>query len=1455
MKKTIITILTIAIFFNSAGFTQMAYAQKTENRQTTDLTANVDGPQKQETDQNGEQTTEKDNGDIPGDNKDNDKINDDSSKDNQLKEDNEDHILDENQKDSEENNSEINGEDILEDADQNISDQTGEDAPQQMKINLLEKPYGVTREAMSFSWADSSGNGMQIQSAYRLVLSKRLKNISSGIYLYDTGWVESNQNTSVLYDMSSVLEENELYYWQVQVRNNEGTESSLSEPQAFTTAVGEKWESQKGIWGTEGQSIVMLRSELEKDENVEKAVITVTASSAEKTRQYVYNLYINGQEAGIGPVRQDGEKMYYNTYDITDFLAEGKNVIGVINYSEENPAFLCQITYYMKDGSQNVVMNSGKDQSQWKALDADDIYFGNDTASIGTWSYSAKRDSLNANKFPFGWENLNYDTTLWKNVTQNSNFNKYILTSSQMDNMKRYEVSPEIVTKSSEGQYFIDFGKEIIGGIKLDLTCSARDIKIEYGEELNEDGTVRSELAAENVYRETWSLKKGYQSLFGIGMKTFRYVAISNLPEEFTKENIKGLMIRQEFSDEASDFQSSNTVLNDVYKMCKYTSKAATQDVYVDSQNRERIPYEGDALITALNSYNYSASSTSAKFTAEYLLNHTTWPAEYSLHNITMIYQNYMYTGDRRNLEESYELLKGKTLENYFDESIGLMKNVEDGLVENQSVMTDWPVAERDGYKVDEVEYNTVFNAVCAGGYTDMAKIANILGNESDRLHYQTLADTIKNNMIQKLYDRQTGRFWDGLSMTGEIVRHSAQHATAYALAYGIFDSEDMSQSMYDAIEADGELKMSLYGAFFMLQGLYNTDHGDLARKIMSNPDSELGVKSWAYMMYGQKATITTEFWENIGKTNMSMAHAWGTSPGVMLVRGMFGIQPTSAGFDTFQIKLQPGGLEQASIKIPTLKGEISASYLQDGSGGISGSFNVPSNSQVTFYVPVTGMRSQLSIDGVQVNASREGEFLACQVGPGEHTYQADTGIIPDSSEWVEEDVVYGAYRDGRWTEDNSNRINMRNPKNAKIEAVRLKIKNQSVPGEIQYSAYMQGSGWQEFVNEWQEAGSTKDRKRLEAFRVQLTGELAEKYDVYYRAYIEGKGWLDWAVNGEPAGSSGYSKEVYRIQATLVKKGGAALGNTSYSYLSSQKKINYQTHVQTYGWQVSCGDGETSGTVGSGKRLEGIKISLDNSLDGTVKYQTHVQTYGWQDWKENGQMSGTSGESKRLEAIKIQLEGSVEEKYDIYYRVHVQTYGWLDWTKNGEPAGTEGLAKRLEAIEIKLIKKGEDAPGRTLCPYVGNDWKVRYQTHVQGYGWQEFRYDGLMSGTSGEARRLEAIQMQLGSVSVEGGIRYRTHVQSYGWQNWALDGQMSGTSGESKRLEAIQIELTGKAADKYDIYYRVHAQTYGWLGWAKNGKSAGTEGLSTRLEAIEIVMVEKGGEAPGKQTGVFIKKK
>ena len=144
------------------------------------------------------------------------------------------------------------------------------------------------------------------------------------------------------------------------------------------------------------------------------------------------------------------------------------------------------------------------------------------------------------------------------------------------------------------------------------------------------------------------------------------------------------------------------------------------------------------------------------------------------------------------------------------------------------------------------------------------------------------------------------------------------------------------------------------------------------------------------------------------------------------------------------------------------------------------------------------------------------------------------------------------------------------------------------------------------------------------------------------------------------------------------------------------------------------------------------------------------------------------------------------------------------------------------------------------------DVTISYRTHVQDYGWQEWKSDGEMSGTTGESKRLEAIQIELDGIT--GGVRYKTHVQSYGWQEWKYSGMVSGTSGESKRLEAIQIELTGYAKTIYDIYYRVHAQHFGWLDWAKNGEIAGTAGYSYRLESIQIKLVKKGDTAPTNTT-------
>ncbi len=377
------------------------------------------------------------------------------------------------------------------------------------------------------------------------------------------------------------------------------------------------------------------------------------------------------------------------------------------------------------------------------------------------------------------------------------------------------------------------------------------------------------------------------------------------------------------------------------------------------------------------------------------------------------------------------------------------------------------------------------------------------------------------------------------------------------------------------------------------------------------------------------------------------------------------------------------------------------------------------------------------------------------------------------------------------------------------------------------------------------------------------------------------------AGGGSTSGTTGGS-------TSEIPGGNSGSAGETQVFVAPSADVFYRTHIQTYGWEGEADDimtwdsnGSMSGTSGESKRLEGINIVVNQAesrpeLDLGVRYTTHCQNYGWLPWSADGEMNGTEGESKRLEAIMIQLTGEHKDYYDIYYRVHAQNYGWLGWAKNGEPAGTAGQSKRLEGIQIVITKKGEahneKADGITSdyteafyatsgsSPIVNypatdnenpvvpgsEDVNVAYRTHVQTYGWQGWKYNGQMSGTSGESKRLEGIEIKLTNKDYEGGIAYTTHVQTYGWQGadlsnpstWKSNGQMAGTKGESKRLEAICITLTGQLAEHYDIYYRVHAQTYGWLGWAKNGEPAGTAGLSRRLEGIQIVILPKGHKAP-----------
>ncbi|GCF95936.1 hypothetical protein NRIC_38270 [Enterococcus florum] len=426
-----------------------------------------------------------------------------------------------------------------------------------------------------------------------------------------------------------------------------------------------------------------------------------------------------------------------------------------------------------------------------------------------------------------------------------------------------------------------------------------------------------------------------------------------------------------------------------------------------------------------------------------------------------------------------------------------------------------------------------------------------------------------------------------------------------------------------------------------------------------------------------------------------------------------------------------------------------------------------------------------------------------------------------------------------------------------RLEAIRIKLENTSVSGSIQYRTHIQGIGWENtFKQNNAVSGTSGQSKRLEGIQIKLTGDIAKDYDVYYRVHAQKFGWLGWAKNGEDAGTEGMSYRLEGIQVQLVKKGETMPGPNGPAY-HNKPTLSYRTHVQGIGWQGYKTSGQTSGTSGQSKRLEAIQVQLQKqTIGGSIQYRTHIQSIGWESaYAQNNGVSGTSGQSKRLEAIQIRLTGELANHFDIYYRVHAQNFGWLGWAKNGENAGTEKISYRLEAIQIQLVKKGDAAPGSTNKAYARRP-DISYRTHIQGIGWDKYQASGQSSGTVGQSKRLEAIQVQLQNQNISGAIQYRTHIQDIGWENgFVQNNGVSGTSGQSKRLEAIQIQLTGELATHFDVYYRVHAQNFGWLGWAKNGASAGTEGYSYRLESIQIQIVPKSYSAPGSTSNPFIKKR
>jgi alpha-L-rhamnosidase len=626
-----------------------------------------------------------------------------------------------------------------------------------------------------------------------------------------------------------------------------------------------------------------------------------------------FRLFLNEEQIGAGPYRsvETGKKVLH-TFAVR--LHQGSNVLGIISRSEKDGFALSLDIEYVDGSREEIVSDAG-----FRMLDANEIY-RNICWERPAISQYCKGDPgpgeyfehIDGTKFPHGWLKPDFDDSGWKNAKPHGTVKEDF----EYADPQNYELrlhAPQSIRKVSEGNYIIDFGREVVGSLRLAGPDKDAYVEIRLGEEMLEEDTVRFEMRTRNCYQELWH----FPALEGVtlenfGIRAFRYAQVLDYTGTLTKDKIQVRTINRPFKWTDSDFKCSDDKLVKIWDFCKNTIAWTNLDVYMDCPSRERISYEADSYITMLSHFTVENNLAIARHTVEHQINHPTCPCEWRLMTAPLFYEYLMQSGDYATVEKYYPRL-GK--------ECSFLHLMKDGLVPEFPMMllVDWPRIFRKDYEFGPD--NSVPNAYVYNALISLAKIAALLKKPGDAAKYNDLAEQLKKAFNEKLFNPEQGLYRDS---TGSD--HCSFHANLFALSFDLVPPERVPKCL-DFIAGKG-MVCSLFAAQFYLETLIKYGRADLAIKLMTAN----GANSWQRMI-DLGATVTTEIWNPIQEDYeyvCSWAHPWGASPANIITRGIFGLRPTKPGWEEFCFEPQPGSLEYGILTITTPKGKLHASFKQE---------------------------------------------------------------------------------------------------------------------------------------------------------------------------------------------------------------------------------------------------------------------------------------------------------------------------------------------------------------------------------------------------------------------------------------------------------------------------------------------------------------------------------------------
>lgn len=321
----------------------------------------------------------------------------------------------------------------------------------------------------------------------------------------------------------------------------------------------------------------------------------------------VYEVKINGQRVGeyvLAPGWTVYEKrLQYQTYDVTDLLADGENVIEAVvgkgwfsspmpgwiqtedkkNRASRRNGLLAELHIAYVDGAEEILATDESWQWGESKIRFSEIYDGE--------MYDAR-----------------FKTKEWKKAAI-LDWSKEILIPQEGEEIHEKErITAKSVFRTPADELIVDFGQEVTGYIEFSVNAKAGEkIRILHGEVLDKNGNFYNDNYRTAKAEINYICKEGGQTWHpSLTFFGFRYLKLVEFPGEVKPEQFVAIAVYSDIR-QIGKIKCSDSELNQLFSNIFWGQKDNFLDVPTDCPQRdERLGWTGDAqAFVKAASYNY----------------------------------------------------------------------------------------------------------------------------------------------------------------------------------------------------------------------------------------------------------------------------------------------------------------------------------------------------------------------------------------------------------------------------------------------------------------------------------------------------------------------------------------------------------------------------------------------------------------------------------------------------------------------------------------------------------------------------------------------------------------------------------------------------------------------------------------------------------------------------------